>query len=297
MASNDQIAESPGGKPMGPIGVGLITIYFVLIAVIVIHSLVVLWPPNRLANGEDTPASTAVQSTPASSTPGSSGAQKDNGECGDQTKAELFWFLPLCLSEEERLFLIVLFSGALGGLVHSLRSFYWYLGNRKLVLSWAGMYITLPVLGACLATVFYLVVRGGFFSPQSQVSDTSPFGFAAMAALIGMFTEQAVEKLKQVSETLLSPAPKGKNTAGPGPIITGVQPSSGSQGINVTLTGREFAQGATVRFGDQPATNVQVASNGTSLTADTPAGTGSVIVEVINPDQQKGSLPNGFTYT
>ncbi len=292
MPSNGQVGESPGGKPMGPIGVSVITVYFVLVSIIVIHSLVVLWPPNRETSGEDTPAGSVAAI---------GGAQAAQGECGEQSEAKLFWFLPVCLSEEERLFLIVLFSGALGGLVHSLRSFYWYLGNRRLVLSWAGMYITLPVLGACLATVFYLVVRGGFFSPQSQISDTSPFGFAAMAALIGMFTEQAVEKLKEVSETLLSPAPKGKNTVGPAPTVTSVSPSEGPKagGTPVAITGKDFAKGAAVTFGGQAATNVQVADGGTSLAAETPpAGdAGPVTVEVANPDHQKGSLPAGFTYT
>jgi hypothetical protein len=100
--------------------------------------------------------------------------------------------------------LLVILCGALGTLVHSLRSVYWYLGNRNLVQSWTAMYFMLPFTGAALALVFYLVIRGGFFSPQSGFSQTSPFGFAAFAALIGMFSSQAVLKLKEVAEVLLS---------------------------------------------------------------------------------------------
>ncbi len=43
------------------------------------------------------------------------------------------------LSLEARMVLIVALFGALGGLVHSLRSFYWYLGNRELVWSRVGI--------------------------------------------------------------------------------------------------------------------------------------------------------------
>jgi len=329
---------------MGAIGITLITIYLALVTVVVFHSLVVLWPPNREKvdsadrttqgaeggatgdegsgtaggtttepPGTDLPAD-ASDSLGSDLTPLGSDLESDSGSapstddvrpdeaslrCPDETQspATLFRYYHVCLSEEERLFLIVIFAGALGGLVHTLRSFFWYVGNRKLVLSWTGFYITQPILGATLATVFYLVVRGGFFSPQSTISDTSPFGFAALAALIGMFTDQAAEKLKQIAENLFAKAPKGADHAGP-PVVAGVSPNQGTQagGDQVTVTGSGFMQNATVTFGGQAATNVQVASGGTSLTAVTPAGSGSVTVEVTNPDGQKGSLANGFTY-
>jgi hypothetical protein len=103
----------------------------------------------------------------------------------------------------------VLLAGALGSLVHALRSVYWYVGNRDLVWSWVAMYVMLPFAGATLGLIFYLVVRGGFFSPQSSFEETSPFGFAAFSALIGMFSQQAVLKLQAVAETLLTKPPAG----------------------------------------------------------------------------------------
>jgi hypothetical protein len=113
--------------------------------------------------------------------------------------------------DEQRLLLLVILGGALGTLVHCLRSVYWYIGNRNLVKSWMAMYFMMPVAGAALGLVFYLVVRGGFFSPQSSFQQTSPFGFAAFAALIGMFSSQAVLKLKEVAEVLLSKPLAGAN--------------------------------------------------------------------------------------
>ena len=353
-SSSSVKGESPGGRPMGAWGITLVTIYLVAVAVVVFHSLVVLWPPysgspdagrqgqQQQAGKGTEPGGKSTASLPATDlttnlttdlsttdlaaaslttgmtsdlmgtemTPGSGekGPSKTKAEGGEdqcecengQKPAKLFWLFCLCLSDEERLFLIVMFAGALGGLVHALRSFYWYAGARKLVLSWAGFYITLPVLGATMATIFYLVIRGGFFSPESSIRDTSTFGFAALAALIGMFTEQAADKLKQIAATIFTPAPKGPDHAGPELKVSGISPPDGSLAGKepVTITGKGFVQGATVTFGGQSATDVKVAADGNSLTAVTPAASvpGAVDVEVTNPDKKKSVLPGGFTY-
>jgi hypothetical protein len=119
--------------------------------------------------------------------------------------------LNFVFSTEANLVIVVALSGALGGLVYSLRSFYKYVGNRKLIWSWFAMYILLPFVGTCMGLVFYLVVRAGFFSPEANVDQTSPFGFAALAALVGLFSEQAILKLKDVSETVFTKGEVGKD--------------------------------------------------------------------------------------
>jgi len=125
----------------------------------------------------------------------------------------LFW--TLSVSDEVRLIFIVAMAGAMGSLVHALRSLYWYVGNRDLVFSWLAMYVLLPFVGSTLGLVFYFVIRGGFFSPSATIEQTSPFGFAALAGLVGMFTEQAVLKLKQVAETLLAESQEGADHVEP----------------------------------------------------------------------------------
>ena len=52
----------------------------------------------------------------------------------------------------------------------------------------------------------------GFFSANTTVEQTSPFGFAALAGLVGMFSEQAVLKLKEVAEILLTKPKSGANS-------------------------------------------------------------------------------------
>jgi hypothetical protein len=174
--------SGPGGTAVGLLGVIAITGYLVLLALLLIYAIIQFWPPS-----------------------------------GEVETMEPITFLGLAFSlpDEIRLFYIVAMAGAVGGLIHALRSLYWYTGNRALVWSWLSMYILLPFVGSALGLVFYLVIRGGFFSTQASVEETSPFGFAALAALVGMFSEQAVRKLKEVAETLLSKPAEGKDSERP----------------------------------------------------------------------------------
>jgi len=117
--------------------------------------------------------------------------------------------------DETRLLLIVILCGFLGAMIYALRSIFWYIGHRMLVWSWLAMYIVIPIVGSMMAVVFYLVFRGGLFSPQTTVSQTSPFGFAAIAALVGMFIQQSAEKLKQIFETMMAKAEQGADSVTP----------------------------------------------------------------------------------
>ena len=86
--------------------------------------------------------------------------------------------------------------------------------------------------------------------------------------------------------------------SGPVPTVTSVSPNSGTTagGTAVTITGTNFATGATVTFGSTAATNVVVVS-GTQITATTPVGSaGAATVTVSNPGGQSGSLASAFTY-
>jgi hypothetical protein len=203
-----------------------------------------------------------------------------------------------CVWDEDRLLLIVLLCGALGSLIHGLRSFSWYVGNREAVWSWSAWYFMLPFFGSALSFVFYLVIRGGFFSPNSTVTQAaSPFGFAAMSALIGMFSEAAINKLRRVAFTIFEPPEKGKDHVGPAPRITGISPAQGStEGREkVTLTGENFAGAVKVTFGGADAK--VLSSTATSVVLETPAhDKGKVDVVVKNGDGQEHPTKEAFEY-
>jgi hypothetical protein len=121
------------------------------------------------------------------------------------------------LSRESLFFVVVALAGMLGGSIHSIRSLTWYIGNRDLYYSWAPFILILPIVGALGGTVFYLVLRAGLFSPSTSADQASPFGFAAVAALVGLFSEQALEKLRQVATNVFTERPTGRDHINPTP--------------------------------------------------------------------------------
>jgi hypothetical protein len=130
----------------------------------------------------------------------------------------------LMLDREQRLFVVVAVTGALGGLIHSARSLYEYVGDRKLLRSWLLMYLSLPFIGGGLAVLFYLILRGGLVT--GTAAQVNFFGFAAISALVGLFTPEAALKLKQIFGTLLAPAEPGRDSLNPGNNADVSPPSS-----------------------------------------------------------------------
>jgi hypothetical protein len=83
------------------------------------------------------------------------------------------------------------------------------------------------------------------------------------------------------------------------PVLSGVSPGGGPEagGTPVTITGSGFLEGAIVDFGANPATSVAVQS-ASSLTATSPAGTGSVDVTVKTyAGTSAPTASDHFTYT
>jgi len=249
---------------------------------------------------------TPGQTTTASSTP--SPTPNGKKELPDPELISFFGgYIKANIYLETRLLLLVMLAGSLGSLMHSLRSLYWYTGNRMMVWSWLAFYLLLPFTGAILAVIFYFVVRGGFFSPQASFENTSPFGFAALSALVGLFSPQATLKLKEIAETIFTKPGSGEDSktqasggtaATSAPTVNAIAPASGSVagGSKVTISGTGFANGVVVKFGGQPAVT---SSTSTTIEVVTPArasGPAVVDVEVTNPDGQKATLSQGYTY-
>ena len=82
------------------------------------------------------------------------------------------------------------------------------------------------------------------------------------------------------------------------PTVTAITPNSGSTlgGTNVTITGTNFAAGATVTIGGVAATNVAVQS-ATSITATTPQRSSGSSEVAVTVGTLTGRLPGGFTFT
>jgi hypothetical protein len=216
-ASDDATVEAgtgPGANDVGTIGIVCLTFYLITAILLCFYGLIVLWP-GPSPSGQVPPGQSVVTATPSLSTASSTDSAKQASSAESplpstprpvpnviRSRITIFGW-PFEIWDEVRLLLIVILAGALGSLVHTVRSVYWYVGNRKLKWSWLAKYILQPFAGSALSVIFYVVIRGGFFSPQTTFENTSPFGFAALAALVGLFSEQAVLKLKKVAEMVL----------------------------------------------------------------------------------------------
>jgi hypothetical protein len=193
----------------------------------------------------------------------------------------------LRLDGDQRLFTVVALAGFLGGLIHSARSLYWYAGNRSLRRSWLLMYVSLPFIGAALAVVFYIVLRGGLIAGQTTAAQLNAFGFAAVSVLVGLFSPEAAEKLKQIFSTLLTAAPAGRDTAPAGqgsgdgqPLAAGFEPGSGPVGSTVIVSGRNLAGTTSVIFQGATASPSAVSDTSVSVVVPADATTGPVRLEV-----------------
>lgn len=103
-----------------------------------------------------------------------------------------------------RLILLVIVTGALGSYLHTATSFATYIGNRSFVESWYWWYILRPFIGMVLALIFYFALRGGFLllTSDRNTPNISPFGVGALSGLVGMFSKQATDKLREMFDNL-----------------------------------------------------------------------------------------------
>ena len=160
------------------------------------------------------------------------------------------------------------------------------------------MYVLLPLTGAALALIFYIVVGAGLFT----LAGTQPgFTIVGLAALVGMFSTQAAQKLKDIAEGLFARAPVSSDhlTVAPTLALSSISTGKGPQagGTPITLKGAGFAAGLKVAFGTKAATDVKVV-NDTEASAITPPAdaVGAVDVSVAIGSRPPAVVRNAFTY-
>ena len=109
-------------------------------------------------------------------------------------------------------------------------------------------------------------------------------------------TNLAASRAALAAEIAKDAPPSGGGTTGTGPVIASIGPTSGpaagGTAIAFVMSGGAASVSA-VAFGPNPAASFSV-NNDTSITAYSPAGTGTVDVTVTNPDGT--SAPLSFTY-
>lgn len=248
-----------GASPAGPLLISLLALLFLLLGVLGLYTLWRLWP------------STGTEDAAASSEVG-------------------FLWWTFSASREQVLQIIVAALGALGALLHGIRSFARYVGERLLYRSWLLFYLMLPLVGAIIAIIVYLVLRAGLVG-AGQITDTNLFGFAAVSALVGLFSAQAAEKLKEVFETIFTKTEPGADSLEQVglPTITGFRPQRGKPSDPITIRGSGFDRETQVFFGEVRAESVEFISD-KELKAKIPEDVGPGKVRIMVQNQSGAGI-------
>ena len=213
---------------------------------------------------------------------------------------------------ETELFLLVVFAGALGGALHGLRSLYWYVGLRSLLKSWTLMYVLLPFTGASIAIIFYAVIRAGLL-PVPANKDAS-VAVVAIAIIVGLFSQQAAVKLKDIAEALLAkpqPGPpnesKPQGSLPPGTSSAGkpsspapkpaVDPTHGHPGDKIKVTGTGMKTVNSITFGGAqlPPANFSVKDD--TITITVPDRQAAQVDPKVDVTITGDAAPFKFTFT
>jgi hypothetical protein len=152
------------------------------------------------------------------------------------------------------------------------------------------------IVGADMVSNNTTIMAGAPFNIRTITSPNSDLAADRLVNVPGSYHSWA--PLNASGQWIMQVVTFRAATANTAPFVSSIGPNSGpvAGGTPVTITGIDFAAGATVAFGGTSATNVTVVNN-TTITATTPAGSaGGTAVTVTNVDGQSGSLTNAFIY-
>lgn len=287
-----QPAEQP--QPLGVKGRTILGLYMIALPILLGYLVLALWPkeiasPSQVGapSAAGTPAAAGGPEATPGGGQGASGATQAGLAAGDQV-ISLFGF-DFAGSRELRLILLVMVVGALGSYIHSATSFADYVGNRRLSRSWVWYYILRTFVGMSVALLFYFVIRGGLLSAGAGSEAVSVFGIAAVSGLVGLFSRQATDKLREVFDTLFKTEDqRGDQLTLPRPEIVSINPETvdaGSQERSLTVNGNGFVNESVVRLNgaNRPTNFVSATQLTAELSADDLRIARDVQITVFNP--------------
>jgi hypothetical protein len=162
--------------------VGSIFVYNVVLSILALCLLATIWPgsgANQFAN----------QSLPAET-------------------FRMFTF-SATISGEAIVILIAMLMGALGALVYTSTALVGHVAHadgdaepNKWKDSYTLWYLVHPLLGASVAVIFYMVLRGALVNLSVGTGGLNLYGVAAISGMVGLSSKEATEKLKELFKTL-----------------------------------------------------------------------------------------------
>jgi hypothetical protein len=148
--------------------------------------------------------------------------------------------------------------------------------------------LTQSLLGLIITTFVGIALIATLVSTAPDSSDLRKTVITALLSILGVISgfyfgartsETATER---ATRPPASRQPRGDGTAGGGPSVLSVTPSTGPAGSRVVLTGSGFTGATAVHFGDVSSEKIDIDSD-EQITATVPTGTGIVDVTVTTP--------------
>jgi hypothetical protein len=140
--------------------------------------------------------------------------------------------------------IVSLIGGALGGALHAMASLTAHVARGDFGGTWTMWYLTNPIVGASLATIFLFVLQAGL-GGQAAPTTGGLYGIAAVATLSGLFSRHALNKLKDIFDVAFaSKAAVDTTASGTGVRDTGAN-SAGTTAPPTTPSGASKPAGIT----------------------------------------------------
>jgi len=180
--------------------------------------------------------------------------------------------------------LVILALGAWGAAATALSSIAEYLGNGRYNDRWFVFYLTRPIVGATLAWVFYVLLRGGLMTRDPTWTEINHLGYAAMAVLVGFFSTEAMENLKRIAKGIFTDKNKTDNLDAQKPVLSDLRWIEASDADQLELIGDHFTAGACVLAKGQVLARGVRFENPKKLVCDMPPATFAQgdLVQVVN---------------
>ena len=194
-------------------------------------------------------AASAVASAPASAADASSKLASAAGTKPAGVSAE-----KLLLSKDiKALTILAALCGALGAVLHGLGSLVAFAGNGSFVGSWTLWYLAQPFRGAMLASGSFWLTQGNLLS-VTQNSPSSPMAMMGLTFLVGLFSDRAIEKLRELFLVLFrtSDAPRKNRLDSRQPVVASARIDSAApqllkvQGEKFDALDKVFVDGAEI---------------------------------------------------
>ncbi|MBA3360000.1 MAG: hypothetical protein H0T94_00775 [Acidimicrobiia bacterium] len=163
------------------------------------------------------------------------------------------------------LLLLSLLFGVVGSQIHVLSSFAYHIGRRTFDNSWRWWYVIRPLVGGLLGVGVYALARAGLVATTASLDGANVFGFAAIAVVVGLFSERATRRLAAVADALFDSAAEEAR----GAILSRVEPATlavGTDTIRIVLHGERLATVEAVQVGDERIEDVEATPVSVSFT-------------------------------